>query len=301
MKKILLLVALGLSLYGEDKLSVIFPDIPDAKTGYPKGILGEYVKEGEDIINNTTTNKLSKDLVKNDLTCKNCHLEGGKTKALGTFIGTSLAFPAYSKREGTIQTLEDRINNCFMRSMNGKRPKNGSKLSLSMAAYIAWLSDGLPQQLNPNKPVTPYYTNLYPKKELVPLIKKATHQNFLNGKKLYEEKCLACHLENGEGIEGAFPPVWGDRSYNSGAGLSKLDKAAIWLQYNMPLADGGSLSDQEAVDITIYINAHDRPNFDLKDHIDDFDNYNSIVFEEKHTVESNFKAFGLDLKKIKGN
>ncbi len=133
-------------------VSVAFAsEIPDAPTKYPDGELGRMVKLGEDIILNTNTHPLTKDYVGNKLTCTNCHFNGGKDKTLGTFIGTAAAFPAYSKREKTVQTLQDRINNCFMRSMNGTRPIVDTEASIAMATYITWLSSGIPIEMNPKK------------------------------------------------------------------------------------------------------------------------------------------------------
>lgn len=48
----------------------------DSPIVYPDGELGKMVKLGEDIVNNTATHPLIKDLVGNSLTCKNCHLAG---------------------------------------------------------------------------------------------------------------------------------------------------------------------------------------------------------------------------------
>jgi len=176
------------------------PNIPDPPKAYPKGELGRMVKLGEDIIYHTHTHPLTKDFVGNDLDCTSCHIDGGKEKTLGTFIGTAAAFPAYSKREKTVQTLQDRINNCFMRSMNGKRPIIDTEASVAMAAYVTWLSQGLPIQMNPAKPINPFYTKLWINKKLVPLAKKATHENYLNGQKLYTQKCAVCHGEDGAEI-----------------------------------------------------------------------------------------------------
>lgn len=301
MKKLIFsLATCSLVAFGASK-TVVIPDIPNPPTKYPDGVLGEYVKLGEEIISKTNTHPLSKDLVGNSLTCKNCHINNGKTKNLGTFIGTSTSFPAFSSREKTVQTLEDRINNCFMRSMNGIRPVNGTKVSLAMASYVAWLSQGLPQKMNPKRPVTPYYTNLWPIKDAVPLIKKATNENYKRGKSLYDQKCAACHQKNGQGLGTAFPPLWGDKSYNSGAGMSKLNKMTTWIMYNMPQGQEGTLSLKDAVDITIYVDSHERPSFDLQKHLPkNIGHYNSEVLKEYHDVKSNFKAFGLDLATIKG-
>ena len=127
---------------------------------YPAGEVGRMVKLGEDIMAHTDTHPLTKDLVGNKLQCKSCHLNGADGKAgtadgIGTFIGTATAFPAYSKREKTVQTLQDRINNCFMRSMNGKRPIIDSEASIAMATYVTWLSDGMPMHMDTKRPCSP--------------------------------------------------------------------------------------------------------------------------------------------------
>ena len=275
--------------------------VPDAPTVYPKGELGKMVKLGEDIIMNTDTHELTKEFVGNKLKCTSCHFDGGKTKALGTFIGTAAAFPAYSKREKSVQTLQNRINNCFMRSMNGIRPIIDSEASIAMATYITWLSDGITMKMNAKKPVNNFYTKVWPGfKQVRPLIKKATHKNYLNGKDLYVKRCASCHAKDGQGI-GTFPPVWGSDSYNTGAGLSKLDKMATWLKHSMPVGNT-NLTNEEAVDISIYVNAQERDDFDLQKHLMPRDQrgiYNSKVSKEKHSVKSNFKKLGLDLNTIK--
>lgn len=285
--------------------AIEIPDIPDAPSKYPAGELGKMVKLGEDIIMNTNTHPLTKDLVGNDLKCTNCHMQGGKTKSLGTFIGTATAFPAYSKREKTVQTLQNRINNCFMRSMNGKRPIIDTEASVAMATYISWLSSDLPITLNAKKPVNPFYTKAWwGKKWVVPMVKNLDHDNYLNGKKLYTEKCVVCHQVDGQGIAASnFPPIWGERSYNTGAGLSKLNKLPTWLMYNMPLGNT-TLTKQEAVDISLYVNAQPRPSFDLNKHLfprEQMGHYNSKVLKEKHTVRTNFARWGLDVDKIRGD
>lgn len=293
MKKLISLMVLSL---------VALAEVPDIPKEYPKGELGKMVRLGEDIIMNTNTHKLTKDLVGNSLKCTSCHFNGGKTKALGTFIGTAAAFPAYSKREKSVQTLQDRINNCFMRSMNGTRPIIDSEASVAMATYVTWLSTGIPIKMNPKKPVNNFYSKTWPGvKAVKPLIKKATHANYVNGEKLYVKRCASCHSIDGQG-EGNNPPVWGSNSYNTGAGLSKLDKMATWLKHSMPLGNT-NLTKEETVDISIYVNAQERDDFNLQDHLlprEKMGHYNSKVSKEKHSVKSNFTKFGLNIEQIKG-
>ena len=307
MKKLLLLIALGL---------VSFAQVPNtAPTEYPNGEVGKLVKLGEDIVNNTDTHALTKDLVGNKLQCKSCHLKGadgkvGTGEGISSWIGTAAAFPAWSGREKTVQSLQDRSNNCFMRSMDGKRPIVDTEASMAIAAYITWLSTGTTIKMNSKGPWSEHNTKLYPKgvKKFKAIQKKATHENYLAGKDIYAKKCASCHAMNGAGIPGAFPPLWGidengkSLSYNTGAGMSKLDKAAAWVQSNMPLGQGNSMTDQETADVVLYMNAQERASFDLKKMLlpkEEMGYYNSKVYEEKHSVESNFKALGLDLNTIK--
>jgi len=283
---------------------------------YPSGELGKMVKLGEEIMLHTDTHPLTKDMVGNKLSCASCHLKGADGKpgtgdGIGTFIGTATSFPAFSKREGTVQTLQNRIDNCFMRSMNGKRPIIDTPASIAMATYVTWLSEGMKMQMNPKRPVTPLYSEKWAaeQKKFAAIQKKATHKNYLNGKKLFDTKCSMCHGMDGKGM-GTFPPLWGKDSkghwlsYNTGAGMSKLHKGAAWVQSNMPLGQGGTLSDQEAADIMLYVDAQERADFDLSKGLypkNKMGYYNSIVHKEKHSVRSNFKAFGLDIDKIRGD
>jgi len=303
MKAILALTMMGAIMSATGAIALERPNVPDAPTEYPPGELGRMVKLGEDIINKTDTHPLTKEFVGNKLQCKSCHLQGGKTKALGTFIGTAQSFPAFSKREKTVQTLQDRINNCFMRSMNGKRPIIDTEASVAMATYITWLSEGLPIKMNPKKPVGAYYTHIWPmKKTFAPMIKKSTHENYKNGKKLYQAKCATCHALDGQGVA-AFPPVWGSNSFNTGAGLSKPVKMAAWMKYNMPFGNA-NLTDEEVVDITLYVVAQPRDDFNLKTRLlppEKMGHYNSKVRDETHSVRSNFKAMGLDVDVIRGD
>jgi len=283
---------------------------------YPAGEVGRMVKLGEAIMAQTNTHPLTKDMVGNHLTCKNCHLAGSDGKAgtgdgIGTFIGTATAFPAYSGREKTVQTLQNRINNCFMRSMNGKRPIIDTEASIAMATYITWLSDGMPMHMDTKRPCSPNNSDRWAKgnKKFAAIQKKATHENYLAGKKIFETKCASCHGANGAGM-GTFPPLWGQDkdgkwlAYNTGAGMSKLNKAANWIQSNMPFGQGGTLSDQEAADVALYIDAQPRADFDLQKGLfppEQMGYYNSKVHEEKHSVRSNFKAMGLDVDAIRGD
>jgi thiosulfate dehydrogenase len=57
----------------------------------------------------------------------------------------------------------------------------------------------------------------------------------------------------------AFPPLWGDRSYNWGAGMHRTNTAAAFIRANMPLGKPNTLSEQEAWDVAAFLNSHERP------------------------------------------
>ena len=66
-----------------------------------------------------------------------------------------------------------------------------------------------------------------------------------------------------------FPPLWGDRSFNLGAGTARTYKAAAFVKYNMPFAvnhnkpagQSGVLSDQDAIDVSEFFTHQLRPDF----------------------------------------
>ena len=276
---------------------------------YPSGALGESVRLGEAIINETDTHPLTKDLVDNKLKCVSCHLAGedghpGSAKSIGTFSGIAAKFPIYIKREGVVETLQDRIDNCFIRSMDGTRPIIDTEASIAMLSYVTWLSSGSKIDLNARTNHASDFANTV--KKFTAIQKKATHKNYVSGKQIYANQCSACHGEKGEGLM-TFPPLWGKStkgkwlSYNAGAGMSKLDKSAAWIQSNMPLGAGNSLSDQQSADVALYINTHKRADFDLAKKLSrqkQMGYYNAKILKEKDSVSSNFQKLGLDLNTI---
>ena len=294
-----LLLALALAL---PAAAAELPTLPPLPTTPPPGELGRMVKLGRELIMHTDTAPLTRALVGNKLTCASCHIDGGTTNTPGTFVGTATAFPAWSKRERTVQTLQDRIDNCFMRSMNGKRPIVDSEASIAMAAYVTWLSEGQPMRMNPVKPVTPLFASRWPDKQYAPMFRRATHADYLHGAQVYAARCAACHGADGAGV-GSFPPVWGKDSYNAGAGMSKPVKMASWVEHNMPLGNA-NLTPREVADVVLYVDAQPRPAFDLRRHLlpaARMGVYNSKVLEEKSTVRSNLRAVGVDLDALRGD
>ena len=85
-------------------------------------------------------------------------------------------------------------------------------------------------------------------------------ESVARGKSVYEANCMSCHMSEGEGLEGAFPPLAGtgrlaDKSklvkilYNGLSGPIKVKGK----EYNMEMTPVAHLGEQEAADVLNYI------------------------------------------------
>ena len=144
-----------------------------------------------------------------------------------------------------------------MRSCNGTRPPLGSEVSVAVTTYITSLSQDMPILMNPKRPIGPGAVKQ--------LSLNADQADIRRGASLYASRCAECHQKDGQGDKDN-PPVWGDRSYNDGAGLSSVENLAAWLKVAMPL-DETDLTDVQAIDVATYVNAQKRPHFDLSQHL----------------------------------
>ena len=234
-------------------------------TDMPKGEAGEMILLGRRLM--SETKRLLPDYVGAEMSCASCHLLAGKVPFGSPFLGTSPAFPQYAPRAGREITLAERINGCFLRSMNGKPLPLESKEMKAMLAYMDWLSKDLPSTKGKltiqGKGIGKINTDLVP--------------DPVNGHKVYDRDCAICHGADGEGKldtrgEMVFPPLWGDKSFNIGAGMARTYTAAAFVFRNMPLAhgmngllgQGGALTEQEAVDVAEYFSHQPRPDFPAK-------------------------------------
>jgi thiosulfate dehydrogenase len=68
------------------------------------------------------------------------------------------------------------------------------------------------------------------------------------------------------GLEYTYPPLYGEHSYNKGAGLFRLSKFAAFVKSNMPYGvsyENPFLTDEEAWDVAAFVNSMPRPEKDL--------------------------------------
>jgi cytochrome c len=115
----------------------VMPAIPSLDS-IPSTPAGEQIRLGYNLIVHTRT--FAKRFVGNSLSCSNCHLEAGQKMGAGTYVGVIYAYPQYKARAGREISLEDRINECFERSLNGTSLPSGSPEMTALLAYMSWLS-----------------------------------------------------------------------------------------------------------------------------------------------------------------
>ena len=206
------------------------------------------------------TKALLPDNVGNALNCTSCHLNAGTVADGSPFVGVSAFFPSYAPRAGKEVTLEERINGCFRRSMDGKPLPVASADMQAMVAYFDWMKMNT---VAGDKVAGRGVGKVDP--AIVP--------DPVNGKVIYAQQCAVCHGDNGQGLKQAdgsfvYPPLWGDESFNIGAGMARTYTAAAFVKRNMPIGfhekfplGQGGLSDQEAVDVAEYFSHQPRPDF----------------------------------------
>lgn len=228
--------------------------VPPDILNVPKSQYGESILRGKNYLENTFE-KLPQ-FVGAKINCTNCHMNSGTTQFAGTWVGVVARFPQYRPRSAKVDTLTDRINDCFERSLSGKRLPGSSPEMTDIISYMTWLSEG-------------YILGQDVEGSGMPKLVLDREPNITKGRIIYEEKCSVCHQQDGQGIytdkgKVTYPALWGENSFNIGAGMARLHTAAGFVKKNMPLGQGGSLSDDEAWDVSAYFTQQSRPDFKNK-------------------------------------
>lgn len=250
MKGALLALALAAGTLAGCAASTSKPSTPAAAydpSALPKGEQGAMIRYGRDLIEHTRSHLGA--YVTANMDCAACHVNAGTQPRGGSFAGVAAQFPQWNRRAKRTIALQDRLAECFLYSMNGRPPAYSSREMIAIVAYITYLSRGVAIGATPD-----------------PNVKLASislgKPDVVRGQAVYSQKCSACHGANGAGTGTAYPPLWGPSSFNAGAGMHRLTTMAGFVRYNMPQNAPGTLSDQDAYDVSAYVLGHARPKFE---------------------------------------
>ncbi|HYA16572.1 MAG TPA: c-type cytochrome [Bryobacteraceae bacterium] len=190
------------------------------------------------------------------LSCGSCHLGAGAEPGTLSLPESIHHYPRFSPRYGANTSIEDRVNECMQRSMNGRPlPKNSVEM-IAITAYIKSLGDQDAASAPARRKVDEPSGFKTPNRAA----------DLAAGKRILEEKCAACHQKDGSGLLAAanpihgyvFPPLWGQDSFNTGAGMHRILTAAKFIKARMPLGKP-DLTNDEAFDVAGYLNSMPRP------------------------------------------
>lgn len=220
---------------------------------------GKLIRYGRDLIAKTSLYLGPKGTVAkitNGMNCQNCHLDAG-TKAWGNNYGAvSSTYPRFRERSGTSENIYKRVNDCIERSLNGKALDTNSREMQAIYSYIKWLGQDVPRDVAPSGSGI----------KSIPFLSRAADPE--KGAQVYSQHCQRCHGAEGRGLLNenqtmyVYPPLWGDSSYNTGAGLYRLSRFAGYVKDNMPFdapAFSRHLTDEEAWDVAAFVNSQSRP------------------------------------------
>ena len=237
--------------------------VPPLMKDIPQGEEGDFIRYGALLLTDTYAQLGSgaKDekmhFSGNTLNCTSCHQDNG-TKQFGLpWMGVSQAYPQYRGREDKVAGLEERINGCFERSLNGKALAVDSREMKAMVAYVDWLSKNMPKNISGLG--TPKYEGPNRKADVN------------KGEEVYSRFCMSCHGVNGDGYQSmsagssgsrVAPALWGADSYNNGAGMNRLLTNAAFVRSNMPLGtlwNQPAITNEDVYDVAAYLSSRERP------------------------------------------
>ena len=213
-------------------------------TVIPAGPMGDAVRRGRALL--AATRDSLPLHVGSSLRCFSCHLDEGRRASGLPLVGAYSRYPQYRARGARVDLIEDRVNDCFLRSMNGRAIAADGSDMRDIVTYLAWMSRGVAVGDSTKPQSVPQLATL--------------EGDTVRGAQLFAESCVRCHGANGEGTVVATP-LWGTKSYNIGAGMARYRTAALFVLRNMPFDRPNSLTPQQALDVASYVDSRPRPDY----------------------------------------
>jgi thiosulfate dehydrogenase len=225
---------------------------PPDVTKIPPGPTGESILLGMHIFQETP--RYASPYVGDKVSCGNCHIQAGTVTGAIPLVGAPAWFPLYSDRAKRMISLEDRIQECVTRSENGSPLPHGGPEMRGLLSFFDWLATSQPA----GQPA--------PVRGLASL--PDLQGDPARGATVYMNQCTGCHGGDGAGVPPILPPLWGPGAYNDGAGMNQVKKMAAFVVRNMPQNKPGTLTPQEAYDVSAYVASKPHPAYNHA-----YDNY----------------------------
>ena len=166
---------------------------PPSLENVPKGPQGEAILRGHELVDDTS-NQLRGDAAStedgqrrvNELSCSSCHAGDGLEQDSSPLVGVAAKYPNYISRNDEIVSLEERINGCMVRSMNGEAFAEDDEDLDAMVAYFKYISEGIPVGAE-----LPWLGQNDMKEVQIP--------DVAAGEAMFQQSCIACHAQDGAG------------------------------------------------------------------------------------------------------
>jgi thiosulfate dehydrogenase len=213
-------------------------------TVIPAGPFGDAVRRGHALLAATRDSLPSH--VGNSLRCLSCHLDDGRRARALPLTHAYANYPQYRARRASVELIEGRINDCFVRSLNGRPLDTDGADMRDIISYLSWLGRG----------AAPPAADTLLAREASALAR--LDADTARGAAVFASSCTRCHGASGEGTVVA-PPLWGPKSFNIGAGMARYRTSALFVLHNMPFDRPNTLTLQQAVDVARYIGSRPRP------------------------------------------
>jgi thiosulfate dehydrogenase len=183
------------------------------------------------------------------LRCTSCHQDDGLKLTAAPLTGSHARFPKYMPRSGAVIALADRVNYCFTRSLAGNALPVESREMTDILVVPGVHLEGHPGGHQDRG-----------RRRVDLRCRTRSRATLARGEALYTSKTVH-HLPWRDGGRATVPcrRSGARSSYSVGASMTRLERAASFIRHNMPQTAPGTLTAQEAFDLSAYINSQPRP------------------------------------------